>query len=372
MVNHLAARLFGARDGLAVGIAGDFHVDFAVGNFGEGLPDDFHGLEQFIAAHGATGVAIAFSARDRFDLNILERGVTECAHVLHHATAPQCGADAAEILSFLFRKHAHTAEPCFHRAVIEKNFGDIPQLLLDHVHLFENVLDGLGVHVAPHAADFAGAENDAPAGGGFNDIEHLFAHAPRMHEQVFKAHAVGHQPQPEQMAVDAGKFAPDRPQIQRARRHLNVHDGFNGLAIGLSVDETADAANAFGDINEFDVILLFRQFLQSAMDETDGRPRFDDLFVLHDEVEMNRLRQNRMLRAEWNNGACHKNLFGCSRGWGGGCHTAGARRYVAGERELDRRFVKVAVKVQCQARPPSRRTDRGFRSRKARRSRRWD
>ena len=77
--------------------------------------------------------------------------------------------------------------------------------------------DGVGINVAPHAADFARAEYDAAAGGGFDDVEHLFAHAPGVHEQAFKSHGVSHQPQPEQMAVDAGEFAPDRPQIQRAR-----------------------------------------------------------------------------------------------------------------------------------------------------------
>jgi hypothetical protein len=120
MINHLAARLLGARDGLAIGIAGDFHGDLAVGNLREGLPDDFHRLEQFFAAHGATGVGIAFGARDRHDVDILERGVTLVAHVLRHATGPQCGADAAQIPSFLFGKHAHAAEPCLYRAVIEK------------------------------------------------------------------------------------------------------------------------------------------------------------------------------------------------------------------------------------------------------------
>ena len=34
MVNHFAARLLGAGDGFAGGIAGDFHSDFAIGNFG--------------------------------------------------------------------------------------------------------------------------------------------------------------------------------------------------------------------------------------------------------------------------------------------------------------------------------------------------
>src|ERR1039458_6276678 len=89
MVNHLAARLLGARDGLAVGIAGDFHGDLAIGNLREGLPDDLDRLEKFPATDGATGVRIAFGARNRLDGDVLERGITLLAHVLRHAAGPE-------------------------------------------------------------------------------------------------------------------------------------------------------------------------------------------------------------------------------------------------------------------------------------------
>ena len=167
------------------------------------------------------------------------------------------------------------------------------------------VLEAVGVNVAPHAADLARAEDDAAAGGGFDDVQHLLAHAPGVHEQALEAHGVRHQPQPEQVAVEAGELAPDGPQVQRARRHGDVHDRFDRLAIGLAVDEAADAADALGDIDELDVVLLLDQLLQAAMDEADGRARLDDLFVFDHQVEVDRLRQHRVLRAEGDDGAGH-------------------------------------------------------------------
>jgi hypothetical protein len=41
------------------------------------------------------------------------------------------------------------------------------------------------------------------------------------------------------------------------------------------------------------------------MDETDGRQRLDDFFILNDKVEVDRLRQDRVLRAEGDDSACH-------------------------------------------------------------------
>ena len=67
VINHLAARLLGARDDFAIGIAGDFHGDFAGGHLRQRLADEVDGLEQFLAADGAAGVGIAFGARDRLE-----------------------------------------------------------------------------------------------------------------------------------------------------------------------------------------------------------------------------------------------------------------------------------------------------------------
>jgi len=55
--------------------------------------------------------------------------------------------------------------------------------------------------------------------------------------RLSKTHAVGIQPQPEQMAVDAGEFA-QTVRKYRARGGTSMFiDGFDRLAISLSVDE---------------------------------------------------------------------------------------------------------------------------------------
>ncbi len=71
------------------------------------------------------------------------------------------------------------------------------------------------------------------------------------------------------------------------------------------MNEAADAANPLGDVDELDVILLLDQFLQPPMDKANGRARLDHFLIFNHQVEMDRLRQNRMLRAKRNDGAGH-------------------------------------------------------------------
>ena len=113
------------------------------------------------------------------------------------------------------------------------------------------------VDIAPYATDLARPENHPAACGGFDDVEHFLADPPGMHEQAFKPEAVGQQPQPEQVAVNPGQLAPDGSQVLCTRRHIHVHQGFDRLAIALAVDETADAADALGDIDNFGIVLDF-------------------------------------------------------------------------------------------------------------------
>src|ERR1039458_8897482 len=107
------------------------------------------------------------------------------------------------------------------------------------------------------------------------------------------------------MAVQAGELAPDGPQVERAGRHRDVHDRFHRLAVGLAVDKAADAADALGDIDKLDVVLLLDELLQAAMDEANGRAGLDYLFVFDHQIKVDRLRQHRMLRAEGDDSAGH-------------------------------------------------------------------
>ena len=125
-----------------------------------------------------------------------------------------------------------------------------------------------------------------------------------MHEQALKTEGIGQQTQPQKMAVQPGKFTPNRTQIFCAVRHLNIHDVLHRLAVSHAVHEAANAADAFGDINIILKIPFFDQFFQSAVDKADGRNSFHDRFIFQDQVEMDRLRQHRVLRAERDHTSC--------------------------------------------------------------------
>ena len=92
----------------------------------------------------------------------------------------------------------------------------------------------------------------------------------------------------------------------RARRHRDVHERLDGLAVGLAVNKTADAANPFRHVDELKVILLLHQLLQAAMDESDRGPGLDHFFVLDHQVQVDRFRQDRVLRSKGYYSPCHQ------------------------------------------------------------------
>ena len=60
----------------------------------------------------------------------------------------------------------------------------------------------------------------------------------------------------------------------------------------------ADAADALGDVDELVVVAGLHELLQAAVHEPDLRDGFDDLLVLNHQVQVERLGQHGMLRAE--------------------------------------------------------------------------
>jgi len=123
-----------------------------------------------------------------------------------------------------------------------------------------------------------------------------------VHEQALEAEGVGGQAQPQQVALDAALLAPDQAQELGARGHLDAHQGLDALGIALAVDAAADAANALGHIAHLLEILGLGQALQAAVDEADGGDGVDDGLVLHDQVKVQRLGQDRVLRPEGDDG----------------------------------------------------------------------
>jgi hypothetical protein len=56
------------------------------------------------------------------------------------------------------------------------------------------------------------------------------------------------------------------------------------------MDETANPAGSFSDIDVFGEFPLFDKLLETPMDIPDGRDHVHDLFVFKDKVKVDRLR----------------------------------------------------------------------------------
>ena len=87
--------------------------------------------------------------------------------------------------------------------------------------------------------------------------------------------------------------------------HFDVHDRFERDAVAHAVHEAADAADALHDEDHLGGIDPLDHHFQAAVDVADGRDRVDDLLVLEDQVENERLRQDRVLRPERDRGPLH-------------------------------------------------------------------
>ncbi len=107
------------------------------------------------------------------------------------------------------------------------------------------------------------------------------------------------------MAVHTVQFRPDDPQVGGAAGHFDAHEVLDGAAEAQGVDAGADAADALDDVDHLVVVAQGGQRLQPAVHVAELGDGFDHGFVFHDELEMDRFRQNRMLRSEGDNRAGH-------------------------------------------------------------------
>ena len=162
--------------------------------------------------------------------------------------------------------------------------------------------------ILAHAADDVGGDDDAVARRGFVDVHDAFADFPELHEQAFKAEGVREKAEPQQMAVHPVEFRPDDAQVGGAARHFDVHEVFDGAAEAQGVDAGADAADAFHDVDHLVVVAERGERFKSAVDVAELGQGFDHGFVVHDKLEMDRFRQNRMLRSERNDRTGHDAL----------------------------------------------------------------
>ena len=133
-----------------------------------------------------------------------------------------------------------------------------------------------------------------------------FPRAPRGHEEVLESEGIGREAEPEQVAVHALELAPEGAQPAGAIGYDRAEQGFDSLAVAHAVHEGADAADALGDVHIVEVVALFDQHLEAAVDVADLRNGAYHFLVLEDEVEVEGFGEDGMLRAErYDGGAWH-------------------------------------------------------------------
>ena len=100
------------------------------------------------------------------------------------------------------------------------------------------------------------------------------------------------------MAVDTAHFHPYRTEVICPLRHLNAHDFLNRHTVAKSVTAAADAADPLSYITILFKISLLYKFLKSSVDISDTGNRLYHSLILQYQIQMNRLRQYRMLRTK--------------------------------------------------------------------------
>lgn len=198
------------------------------------------------------------------------------------------------------RDDAHSDRAVHNRSVVEERVADLSVLVFDAVKHADHVRQLTWRKVARKAADAHDTENDATAHRRLEYVEHALAQAPTVHEQAFEPEGVGDKAEPEDMRMDTRKLVPDHAQVFGTLRNLYTEHLLARFGITHTVAETANPANALDDEKKLGIIPFLNEFLQTAMHEPDLGNDVDDLFVLDDKVEMQRLRKHGMLRSERN------------------------------------------------------------------------
>ncbi|MPM89735.1 hypothetical protein SDC9_136847 [bioreactor metagenome] len=95
------------------------------------------------------------------------------------------------------------------------------------------------------------------------------------------------------------QLRPEDAKVFRPRGRFDAEQRLDPLAVRLRMDEAANPADAFDQVDVLDEVLPLRELLESVMDVPDGGDGLDDASVLHRESELQRLRQHGVLGAEW-------------------------------------------------------------------------
>jgi hypothetical protein len=104
------------------------------------------------------------------------------------------------------------------------------------------------------------------------------------------------------MTVNPVKLGPDDAQKLGARRHFDAHYFLDSLTVAHGMYHRTDATDPFDDLNHLVKVAKAGEDFKAPVNKTKGRNRFDDDLILDGEFQMQRFRQNRVLRAEWYDG----------------------------------------------------------------------
>ena len=140
-------------------------------------------------------------------------------------------------------------------------------------------------------------------------VHDALTNAPELHEQGLEAERVGVETQPQQVAVHPVKLGPDHPQVLRAGRDFHAHHLLDALAVAGRMDHRADTTDTLDDLDHLNVVTDIGQGFKTAVDIAEGRNGLGDDFVLHRKRQVDRLRENRMLRSKRYDRSCHDLSF---------------------------------------------------------------
>src|SRR5208283_3158829 len=107
------------------------------------------------------------------------------------------------------------------------------------------------------------------------------------------------------MAMYSGELAPKYPEEFRFWRDFNIHHCLYSLAIGLGMDETTNTAYPLAEEDILANTIKFSSLLNSAMDITNDRHYTNNLLIFQFQLQVDRLKQDGMLRTKWNYSSCH-------------------------------------------------------------------
>lgn len=104
------------------------------------------------------------------------------------------------------------------------------------------------------------------------------------------------------MTVNPVKLGPDDTQKLSARRHFDAHYFLDSLTVAHGMHHRTDATDPLDDLNHLVKVAPAGEDLKAAVNKPKGRNRFYDDLILDGELQMQRFRQYRVLRAEWYDG----------------------------------------------------------------------